>query len=132
MKGPMAVSLEELDKAVNSLEEALHLHANSAQGSTAQKAFRDACLQRFEYCIELCWKTAMKQLGSTTLAAKPAVREMARNNLISNPEVWLEFIEARNETSHSYDDTVAAKVFQKIQIFYPEARLLINNMKKLT
>ncbi len=38
------------------------------------------------------------------------VREMARNNLILNPELWMSFIEARNHSSHSYDEEVATKV----------------------
>lgn len=76
-----------------------------------QKAFRDACIQRFEYCIEFSWKFSMKILGSTTAAAKPAIREMARNNLINNPELWLSFVDSRYETSHAYDEDIAKKVY---------------------
>lgn len=128
----MAVSLDELNKAVLSLEEAIGLYTGaSANDVIAKKAFRDACIQRFEYSIELSWKTAMKVLGSATAAAKPAIREMARNGLILNPEIWMTFIEARNESSHSYDEEVAARVFRKIQEFHPEARLLIDKLNRL-
>lgn len=38
-------------------------------------------------------------MGLNTTAAKIAIREMARNNLIADPQVWFDFVEARNETS---------------------------------
>lgn len=129
----MSLSLEEFNKAIVSLEKALDAYSGSASQHDQElmKIFRDACIQRFEYCIELAWKTSMKVLGSNTLAAKPAVREMARNNLIANPEAWLEFIDARNDTSHSYDEGTAQKVFKKIESFYPEAHKLAEVLKKI-
>jgi nucleotidyltransferase substrate binding protein (TIGR01987 family) len=127
----MAVSLEEFEKALISLKEALDLYKSAtSQQEIAKKAFRDACIQRFEYCIELCWKTSMKALGSNTAAAKPALREMARNNLIPNPDQWFQFIDARNETSHSYDENVALRVFARIEEFYPEAVKLASILRK--
>lgn len=73
----------------------------------------------------------MKVLGSSTLAAKPAIREMARNNLIANPTQWIDFIEARNNSSHSYDEDVAKKVFEEIQKFIPNVKLLLIEIKKI-
>ena len=67
----------------------------------------------------------MKVLGSTTAAAKNAIREMARNNLIDNPEAWLNFLEDRNETSHSYDEDIAQKVYLAILNFLPLAKSLV-------
>lgn len=72
----------------------------------------------------------MKGLGSNTTAAKPAIREMARSELISDPELWFRFIEARNDSSHSYNEEVAARVFQKIEEFYPEAEKLVTQLQK--
>lgn len=126
----MGTSTVELQKALNSLEEAvLLMQNNNLQDVAVQKALRDACIQRFEYSIELSWKTSMKVLGSSTMAAKPAIREMARNNLIQNPDVWLAFIDSRNETSHAYDEDIAAKVFVSIQKFVPEALILLKNLE---
>ena len=127
----MGISLVEFERALSSLEKALELHRKVTADHSVnldveiQKAFRDACIQRFEYCIEMSWKLSMKVLGSTTAAAKPAIREMARNGIIHNPEIWFEFLEARNETSHSYDEVIAQKVFEKVQTFYPDAIKLL-------
>lgn len=114
----MSISTEELSKALVSLSEALNLYVTTSD-PVAQKAFRDACIQRFEYSVELAWKTSIKLLGSNIRAAKPAVREMARNNLIDNPGDWLVFIDARNDSSHSYDEEVALRVFAQVQNFLP-------------
>lgn len=127
----MSLSITELTKAIGSLEEALNLHDSAKTDSLEQRAFRDACIQRFEYCIELAWKVAMKALGSTTAAAKPAVREMARSNLIANPVEWIEFIEARNHSSHSYDDQIANKVFYQIRKFLPAVKGLTGQLQKI-
>lgn len=126
----MGVSITELEKAIRSLEEAIELHQN-AKTEAERKAFRDAAIQRFEFSIELGWKTSMKALGSTTAAAKNAVREMARNNLIDDPESWLKFVDSRNETSHTYDEDVARKVYLVVQMFLPFAKSLLEKLKQI-
>lgn len=73
----------------------------------------------------------MKLLGSVTAAAKPAVREMARNNLIANPQRWIDFVEARNNTSYSYTEEVAKSVFIEVQNFLPEAQKLQLSLQTL-
>lgn len=126
----MGVSLLELEKAISSLEEAIGLYKN-ARNDIEKKAFRDAAIQRFEFSIELSWKTSMKVLGSTTAAAKTALREMARNNLIDDPSIWISFIDGRNETSHSYDEDVAKKIYVMLLNFLPYAKALLSKLKEL-
>lgn len=126
-----SVSLEELEKAVATLNEALDF-SDQVQGSEIKfKIARDACIQRFEYCIELTWKVAMKKLGSTTKFAKPAIREMARADLVTSAELWLDFIEARNSSSHSYDEDTAQKVFVQIKKYRVEMDALLRNLKAI-
>ncbi|MEN0059144.1 MAG: HI0074 family nucleotidyltransferase substrate-binding subunit [Bdellovibrio sp.] len=127
----MGVSVLELGKAIKSLEEAISLYQN-AKTDMEKKAFRDAAIQRFEFSIELSWKTSMKVLGSTTVAAKNAVREMARSNLIDDAEAWLRFIDGRNETSHSYDEDVAQRVYALVLTFLPHAQKLLGKLEQLS
>lgn len=124
----MAISLIEFEKALSALAEALIFYDNTKEKSTKIIA-RDACIQRFEFCIELAWKTAGKIIGSSSTAANLVIRELARNELIDNPETWLDFIKARNLTSHSYDEKVATVVFDSITKFYPEAKKLLQKLK---
>ena len=127
----MGVSLKELEKAMNALSESLSLFSKTPEGTSESLAFRDACIQRFEFVVELSWKVSMKQLGSSTRAAKPAIREMAQNQLIEDPHIWFNFIEARNETSHTYDDATAKKVFNEVEKLLPHAQSLLNKLKNL-
>ncbi len=127
----MAMSVLEFSKALESLEEAILLYKKAQNSTPEQKAFRDACIQRFEYTLELSWKLSMKVLGSKTTAAKIAVREMAQNKLIENPELWMSFIEARNNSSHSYDENVAKKVYESSVLFVFEAKKLMLLLEKM-
>lgn len=124
----LGVSLAELEKALHSLEEIIQLCQNAKDQKT-QSAFRDGAIQRFEYCIELSWKLAAKTLGSRSTTAKPVIREMAQNSLISKPDIWFDFVEARNKTSHSYDEAIAKQVFDVAVLFLPEGFSLLEELK---
>ncbi len=125
------MSVEELAKAIQTLDVALNFADQSKNNEIAFKIARDACIQRFEYCIELSWKVAMKKIGSQTKFPKQAMREMARADLVESAEVWLDFVEARNNSSHSYDENIARKVFEQIQKFDVEGKKLLAELKKL-
>lgn len=56
------ISTQEFEKALLSLESALKLKKDDIT--------RDATIHRFEFCVELAWKTAKKIIGSQTTAAK--------------------------------------------------------------
>ena len=129
---PDDTSIAELEKAAETLREALEFSRQVAADEMKFKIARDACIQRFEYCVELAWKVSMRKLGSQTKFAKPAVREMARGDLIDNADVWLGFIEARNESSHSYDENVARKVFAEILKFEVAVGDLMARLRKLS
>lgn len=118
------VSIREFSRALNTLEEAL-LRLKSAQAEQDYKIFRDASIQRFEFCVELSWKVSKKILGSSSTTAKPVIREMAQNNLIDDPQLWFEFIEALNKSSHSYDEEIAKQVLDVVFKFAPEAKSLL-------
>jgi nucleotidyltransferase substrate binding protein (TIGR01987 family) len=117
----MAVSIEEYSKALTSLEEALALPKNDI--------VRDATIQRFEFCIELAWKTSKKVMGTQSTAPKQVIREMAQNNLIDSVDLWFDFLEDRNLSSHTYDEVLAEKVFASAQRFLSEGKKLQTKLK---
>ncbi len=126
------ISTDELKKAVQTLEEALQFAQQVRLNEVQFKIARDACIQRFEYCIELSWKVSLKKLSSLTKFPKQAVREMARADLITSAESWLDFIEASNNSSHSYDEETAQKVFHQILLFRSDVQNLIKKLDQLT
>jgi nucleotidyltransferase substrate binding protein (TIGR01987 family) len=124
----MAVSIDEYERALGALSEALEYHAQSSE-VVVQKLARDATIQRFEFCIELAWKTSARLMGSTSTTARPVIREMAQNKLIDDPEKWFSFIEARNKTSHSYNESVANEVFGAAREFLLHGQKLLNRLR---
>lgn len=118
----MAVSLYELEKALRSLEQVLLLPKDDV--------VRDAAIQRFEFCVELSWKTAKKTMGTVTSAPKQVIREMAQNGYISSVEPWFEALEARNLSSHTYDEVLAEKVFSVASKFPVLVRHLLSRLPK--
>ena len=122
-RSTMAVSLSELEKAVTSLEAALRLELNDI--------VRDAAIQRFEFCIELSWKNARKVMGTATTAPKQVVREMAQNGVIDDVLVWLEAIDKRNLSSHTYNETLAVEVYEFARSFQPQLDTVLIRLRAL-
>ena len=126
----MSVSVSEFKKALVSFEEALSALKKPNISETEAKLFRDAGIQRFEFCVELAWKVSKKHMWTKTSAPKDVIREMAQAGLISDPEIWFGFLEARNLSSHSYDEDIAKKIQNIFVPFYSEAEILLKNLSK--
>lgn len=96
-------STSEFNKAVQRLEEAIAQQKN--------EFIRDSVIQRFEFSVELAWKTVKKIMGTRTYAPKDVIREMAQSGYIENVELWLEAIDMRNLSSHTYKEDLAERVY---------------------
>ena len=96
------------------------------------KALRDACIQRFEFCVELSWKTSVRAFGLEIKSPNTAIRDMARNNLIDNTQIWFDFLVARNKTSHTYDEEVAKEVYLAAEQALPHFTNLLQKLKSYT
>ncbi|MGE0631430.1 MAG: HI0074 family nucleotidyltransferase substrate-binding subunit [Parachlamydiales bacterium] len=117
----MTVINSEFEKAVSRLEEALKQKKNDF--------IRDSVIQRFEFSIELAWKTAKKTMGTPTVAPKDIVREMAQSGYIDNVDVWLRAIDMRNLSSHTYKEDVAEKVYAFAADFLSELHTLLPKLR---
>ena len=75
---------------------------------------RDSLIKRFEFTYEMAWKLMMsyeKENGVTSiLGSKDVVRHAYNMTLIENGEAWMDMIDTRNQTSHLYDEQMAADV----------------------
>ncbi len=127
----MSTTIEQLSKANTSLKTSRDLLKKALKDDSnnieLHKALRDACIQRFEFCIELAWKVSIKNLGLETKAPNPAIRDMAQNKLIDDIQLWFGFLLARNKTSHTYAEEVAKAVYIEVEKLIPELdKLLVN------
>lgn len=115
-------SLAEFNKAVTRLAEALQQNKN--------EFIRDSVIQRFEFCIELAWKSSKKLMGTATSAPKDVVREMAQSGYITDVELWLTAIDKRNLSSHTYKEDLADEVYAFAKSFLPQLQQLTNTLNK--
>lgn len=115
--------LQEYEKALKALEIALN--------SPKTELNRDASIQRYEFCVELAWKTSKKLMATSSTVPKTVLREMAQQSLIADVDKWLSYIEARNLSSHTYKEDVAEKVYNMAKQFLPDAIELLQKLKGL-
>lgn len=116
----MPASTKEFEKAVARLEEALL--------QPKDEFIRDSVIQRFEFSVELAWKTAKKMMGTATSAPKDVVREMAQNGYVDDVKIWLEAIDMRNLSSHTYKEELAEKVYGFAKSFLPLLKNLVTKL----
>ena len=124
------ISFENLEKSIAVLEEGLLEHAQYPQLLTV----RDGVIQRFEVTVDVSQKL-MRRVLLDVFKMEPArvqkntAREAALMGLIADAEAWIGYINARNDTSHTYDNAKANQVFQSIPGFLPDARDLLQRLK---
>jgi nucleotidyltransferase substrate binding protein (TIGR01987 family) len=128
----MKLELSSFENALASLNEAL------AEYDRTQSLFvKDSCIQRFEYTYELAHKMLKRQLED--MSANPAeidqmgfadlIREGAERGLLANSwDRWKLYRDARNATSHAYNEKKADEVFIRIPDFRDEARFLLERL----
>ena len=129
MKDLTQLDLSPLSRALASLDEAL------AQ-PPRNKLERDGVIQRFEYTFELCWKSIQKALvalgrAEVSGSPKPLFRDGLREGWLTDVPKWFEFLEARNETAHIHNESVAERVYNAAKTFSPFAHGLLNSLQKL-
>ncbi len=134
------LELGSLEKALASLESGLqrvhdeNLMSQLDEGS--RQLMQAGVIQNFEFTYELCWKFIKRwlenNLGSAYVdgvSRKELFRIAAENRLITDVKVWWRYHEARNKTSHVYDQEVAAEIFSCAENFYADAIALLQAIK---
>lgn len=82
---------------------------------------RDAAIQRFEYTFESLWKFLKEYLkekeGIIANSPKSCFREIFSLGFLNEEETaqCLDMTDRRNDTSHTYKETVAVIIYEKIK-----------------
>jgi nucleotidyltransferase substrate binding protein (TIGR01987 family) len=127
--------LSDLKNAFSRLEESYDKTINS-QNTADYSFFRDSTIQRFEFTIEILWKTVKEFLklkeGIECRSPKSCIRDFFGSGYLSSQDVvtLLEAIDDRNLTSHTYHEEVADKIFQNIKKYLPVIKSVINEIEK--
>lgn len=81
---------------------------------------REGAIQRFEYCFELAWKTLKDYLQwrKVTLpktGGGDVLRTAFETGYITEGDIWLEALDARNEMSHVYRQESFERVLNDVR-----------------
>ncbi len=120
-------------KALARLSEAVDLLVDNVNEGSEFDLLKEGLIQRFEYTHELAWKVMKDYLeyqGYVDIrGSRDAIRKSLELNILSDRR-WMATIEARNLTSHNYDDETADNIYNEIMnIYFPlfidfEAKML--------
>jgi len=109
---------ENFTKAYTSL-----LESDDALKQEPENSFiKDSLIQRYEYTIELAWKTMkdyLEEQGFIDVSSrKKVVRKAFEEALIQDAPTWIAALNGRNITSHAYDETKANEIVKDISEQY--------------
>lgn len=104
-----------------------HAHADLFP-ALIQEAVQESLLQRFEYTLEIAWKSAKRYLVECEgydkeMGPKTVVRLCSELGLL-DAENWLLYMQARQNIAHDYSRQKAEAVLEMVSDFYREAHSL--------
>jgi len=99
------------------------------------EGYQMALVQSFEITLELSWKTLRDFLENGGIKwnniPKNVIRHAFSAEIISSPEEWMNAIDIRNKTSHTYKEDILEEVIDFIKkSFCPLVRDLYEDLKK--
>lgn len=107
--------------ALNQLKEAVELH-QTRELSLIEK---QGMIQAFEFTHELAWKVIKDYLEYQSAlnirGSRDAVKEAFKIDLVDNGQTWINMIETRNITTHTYDKIIVENtVISIVEEYYSE------------
>lgn len=95
---------------------------------------KEGLIQRFEYTLELAWKTIKDYLESEdeiiAKSPKSAIKNAFQIDLIDNGELWINMLQDRNLMSHTYNEDNFNKALNNItNLYFAEIEKLYNFLK---
>ena len=83
---------------------------------------RDAAIQRFEFTVELAWKSIQQFLRSQKIicrSPKECLQESFKFGLVNDDSLWIKMIDDRNLTAHTYNEALAEEIYDRLPNYLP-------------
>jgi nucleotidyltransferase substrate binding protein (TIGR01987 family) len=101
-------------KALSQLRSA----ADLAQKRPLSDLERQGLIQSFEYTHELAWNVMrdyLKHQGATDITgSRDATRGAFQAGLLEDGDAWMEMIQSRNLSSHTYEESTAKTIAERV------------------
>ena len=120
---------QNFEKAYEMLNRALKRREEAPEDEMIQMAL----VQVFEFTYELSWKTMKDYLESQGIDAKTprdAIKQAFRIELIEDGHVWMQALENRDLTVHTYNEKMSLEIEKLIkEEYYPKIKQLYDIFK---
>lgn len=115
----LADRFDNFNNAVKRLNEANIAYKKNGEETLIQ----DSLIKRFEFTFELAWKTLRDFLTEQGYAIKVGspkniIAFAFQEGFLSDEKIWLDMLEARNQTAHDYNRAHAEEVAEDISNRY--------------
>ena len=111
-------AMDKLQQSVEYIHKNFEFEDDNVEDEILDEMVKEGLIQRFEYTHELAWNVmkdyAEYQGNSTIGGSRDASREALQLKIISNGEIWMDMIQSRNKTSHTYNEETANEIYSKI------------------
>ena len=109
---------QNFERALQQLSKAFDL----SQQRDLSELEKQGLIQAFEFTHELAWNVMRDyfayQGNTSIMGSRDAVREAFQKSLVTDGEGWMEMIQSRNQTSHTYNQAVADEIVGKVITLY--------------
>lgn len=136
----MPLEFDSLIKSVDALKRSVKATDQNLESLSAdlQETVRSGVIQNFEVAYEQCWKFMQRWLRENQTpeeadhprTRKELFRMAARYELIPDPLPWFDFGNARNLTTHTYDEQQAQESFDTARRFLSHAEHLLQRLQE--
>ena len=94
---------------------------------------RAGIIQFFEMALELAWKVMKDYLeaeGFQPKSPKETIKQALQVELFEDAQVWLDALEDRNLTVHTYDEKTSIEIEERIkEIYFPALKQFYKYLK---
>lgn len=102
---------------------AFTLLREAMEQETLSQLEQEGAIQRFEYTMELAWKTIKDYLESQNvvfdqITPRAVIRKAFEAGVIKDGETWQNALDARNKMSHTYNFETFGKIIGEIREHY--------------
>lgn len=104
---------ENYEKALRLLREAL------ARVESLSDLEKEGTIQRFEFTVELAWKTLKDYLEYSGVVLSPntpknVVKQAFTARIIGDGQIWVDMLDCRNSLAHTYDEAVVDRAVREM------------------
>lgn len=109
--------------SIKKLEHALKFKNKAEQ----EEIYASAIIKDFEVCFEYAWKSLKTKItheGIEVYSPREVIKAAARMDIITNAELWMQFLNDRNNSVHDYLGIPFNEYLKTIESFLIEVKKL--------